>query len=55
MLHRITPSKPIDTTQDTEKRLVGGQMILAQPSWGGAIIESSSDRTGLSVLTATSI
>ena len=30
-------------------------MILAQPTWGGAIITRSSDRSGLGILTATTI
>ena len=30
-------------------------MILAQPTWGGAIIKISADRTGLGILDATTI
>ena len=30
-------------------------MILAQPTWGGAIIKTSADRTGLGIFTATTI
>ena len=33
----------------------GRQMILAQSTWGGAVIKSSADSTGLEILTATMI
>ena len=50
--HPVEPAAALNT-QKTKR--VGGQMILSQPTWGGAIIKSSADRSGLGILTATTI
>ena len=52
----LNGQKTKNKTKDIQNtKRVGGQMILAQPTWGGAIIKSSSDRSGLDLLTATTI
>ena len=38
--HPVAPTAPMQKSKS-----VGGQMILALPSWGGAIIKSQTDRT----------
>ena len=49
------PVEPVAALNIQKTKRVGGQMILAQPTWGGAIIKSSSDRAELGILTATTI
>ena len=49
------PVEPVEAINTQKKTRIGGQMILAQPTWGGAIIKSSADRTGLGILTAITI
>ena len=50
--HTEEPAAAINT-QKTKR--VGGQMIVLQPTWAGAIINSTSGRSGIGILTATAI
>ena len=49
------PVYPKVAQNNQRMKVVGGQMTLAQPICGGATIKSSADRTGLVILTATTI
>ena len=55
LLCGITTNETSGTTRHIKYKRVGEQMILAQPTWGGTIIKSSSERSGLGILTATTI
>ena len=47
------PVEPVEALNTQNAKCAGRQMILTQPAWGDEIIKSSSDRSGLGSLTAT--